>query len=207
MGMRIRKKWDLLSEQAGALAILAVCFLLGGAAGGLFASLSGGAGAQELSSYLAGYLALASEEGIPRSLWPVLWGQLKFSLAALVLGLTGVGVIGLPALFGVRGFLFTFSVACFCRAFGGRGFFPAFLLFGLPALLWTPALFLMSVPGFLSAQRQLRRSLGEGGRGESLLSGTYWSRSGLCVGLSLAAGFLEFWVVPVLLRAAARVVL
>lgn len=206
MGVRIRKKWDLLSEQAGTLAILAVCFLLGGAVGSLFASLSSGAGAQELSGYLTGYLTLASEEGVPRSLWPILWGQLKGSLSVLVLGLTGLGVIGLPLLFGVRGFFFTFSVACFFRIFGGRGFFPAFLLFGLPALLWAPALFLMGVPGFLSAQRQLRRSLGEG-RGEFPVSGAYWSRAGLCVGLSLAAGLLEFWVVPVLLRAAARVVL
>ena len=206
MEMRIREKWDLLSEQTGALAILAVIFLLGGAAGCLFASLSGEAGAQELSSYLAGYLALAGEEGLPRSLWPVLWGQLKFSLAAIVLGLTGLGVVGLPVLFGVRGFFLACPSACFVRVFGVRGFFPSFLLFALPALLWVPGLFLMGTPGFLSAQRQLRRSLGEG-RGEFPLNGSYWSRAGLCLGLSLAAGLLEYWVVPVLLRAAAQVVL
>jgi len=202
MGKRSRKKWDLLSEQTGTLVILSVCFLLGGAAGCLFASLSGGAGARELSGYLADYLALAGEGGVPRSLWPVLWGQLKFALAAVVLSLTGLGVVGLPALFGVRGFFFAFPVACFCRVFGGRGLFPAFLLCGLPALLWAPALFLMGVPGLFSAQRQLRRPQGEGE-----LPRVCWTRAGLCVGLSLAAGFLEFWVVPVLLRAAARVVL
>ena len=206
MGMRIRKKWDLPSEQVGALVILSAAFLVGGAAGCLFASLSGGAGARELSDYLSAYLALAEGGELPRSLCPVLWGQLKFSLAALVLGLTGLGVVGLPALFGMRGFLFAFPAACFFRIFGGRGFFPAFLLFGLSALLWAPALFLMGVPGFLSARRQLRLTLGES-RGESPFGGAYWSRAGLCVGLSIAAGLLEFWVVPVLLRAAARVVL
>ena len=120
MGMRIRKKWDLLSEQAGTLAILAVCFLLGGAVGSLFASLSSGAGAQELSGYLTGYLTLASEEGVPRSLWPILWGQLKGSLSVLVLGLTGLGVIGLPLLFGVRGFFFRLSFCLDCLLSCGR---------------------------------------------------------------------------------------
>lgn len=206
MGMRIRKKWDLPSEQTVALVMLAAAFLLGGITGSVFVSMSSEAGAQELSGYLTGYLALAETEELPRGLWQVLWGQLKFFLAALALGLTGLGVIGLPVLFGVRGFFFTFPVACFFRVFGVSGFFPAFLLLGLSALLWAPALFLIGVPGFLSAQRQLRRSMGEG-RGEIPTSGAYWSRAGLCVGLSLAAGLLEFWVVPVLLRAGARIVL
>ena len=206
MGMRIRKKWDLPSEQFSALAVLAAAFLIGGLAGCFLAALSGGAGAEELGGYLAGYLALAQEDGLPRSLWPVLWGQARYLLAAVVLGLTGLGLAGVPILFGVRGFFFSFPVACFCRVFGGRGLFPAFILFGLPALLWAPALFMAGVPGFLSAQQLLRRSLGEG-RGELPVNGAYWCRAGLCVGLALAAGTLEYWVVPVLLRAAAHVVL
>jgi len=206
MGVRIRKKWDLPSEQDGALVILAIAFLAGGGAGCLLAALSGGAGAEELSGYLAGYLGLALENELPRSLWPVLWGQLKYLLAALVLGLTALGVAGLPVLFGARGFFLSFPVACFCRVFGGRGLFPAFILFGLPALLWAPALFLEGTSGFLSARRLLSRSPGEN-RGGIPLSGAWLCRAGLCVGLALAAGLLEYWVVPVLLRGAARVVL
>lgn len=205
MGMRIRKKWDLPSEQRGALLLLSIVFLLGGGAGCLFAALSSGEGARELGSYLADYLTLARDGGVPRELWPVLWGQLKYLLTALVLSLTALGVAGLPLLFGLRGFTFAFSVGCFCRVFGGRGLFPAFVLFGLPALLWTPALFSAGVPGFLSAQGLLRRSLGEGG-GTALNAG-FWYRAALCVGLALAAGLLEYGVVPVLLRAAARLVL
>lgn len=204
--MGMSKKWDLLSEQNGALAVLAAAFLTGGAAGCLLAALSGGAGAEELSSYLADYLTLAQQGELKRSHWPVLWDQVKYLLAALILGLTALGLAGFPILFGVRGFFFSFPVACFCRVFGGRGLFPAFVLFGLPALLWAPALFMAGVPGFLSAQQLLRRALGEG-RGGLPLNGAYWCRAGLCVGLALAAGLLECWVVPVLLRGIARVVL
>ena len=206
MGMRIREKWDLPSEYGRALVVLAIAFLVGGAAGCVLAALSGGAGAEELSRYLVDYLTLARDDQLSRSLCPILWGQVKYPLAALLLGLTALGAAGFPVLFGVRGFFFSFPVACFCRVFGQRGLFPAFVLFGLPALLWVPALFLMGVSGFLSAQQLLRRYLGEG-RGGVPLSGAYWCRAGLCVGLALAAALLEYWVVPVLLRGMARVIL
>lgn len=206
MGMRIRKKWDLPSEQGGALAALSAAFLIGGGAGCLLAALSNGESTEELSRYLAGYLALAQEGELPRGLWPVLWGQVKYLLAALILGLTALGTVGLPALFAVRGFFFSFPVACFCRVFGGLGLFPALLLFGLSALLWAPALFLAGTAGFLSARQRLSRSLGEG-RGGPPVNAGWWGRAGLCAGLALAAGLLEYWVVPVLLRGAAHVIL
>lgn len=206
MGMRIRKKWDLQSEQSRALVVLAVAFSIGGIAGCILAALSGGDGAEELSRYLVDYLTLTQAGQLSRSLWPVLWGQVRYLLAALLLGLTALGLAGFPILFGVRGFFLSFPVACFCRVFGERGMFPAFILFGLPALLWAPALFLMGVSGFLSAQQMLRRALGEGRAGLPL-SGAYWCQAGLCMGLALAAGLLEYWVVPVLLRETARVIL
>lgn len=204
--MGMRKKWDLPSEQGRALVILSIAFLVGGMAGCILAALSGGAGAEELGRYLVDYLTLTQGGQLPRSLWPVLWGQLKYLFAALLLGLTALGLAGFPVLFAVRGFFLSFPVACFCRVFGARGLFPAFFLFGLPALLWAPALFLMGVSGFLSAQQLLRRVLGEG-RGSLPLNGAYWCRAGLCTGLALAAGLLEYWVVPVLLRETARVIL
>lgn len=206
MGMRIRKKWDLPSEQYSGLVVLAIAFLTGGAVGCILGVLSRGTGAEELSRYLVDYLTLAQSGQLSRSFWPVLWGQVKYLLAALLLGLTALGLAGFPILFGVRGFFISFPVACFCRVFGQRGLFPALILFGLPALLWAPALFLMGVSGFLSAQQLLRRVLGDGRVGLPL-SGAYWCRAGLCVGLALAAGFLEYWVVPVLLREMARLVL
>lgn len=204
--MRVKQKWDLPLEQRIALAVLSAAFLLGGAAGCLLAALSDGAGGAELGSYLTGYLELAREGTLPRGLWSLLWGQAKYLLAVLALGLTALGLVGIPILFGLRGFFFSFSASCFCRVFGRRGLLPAFFLFGLPALLWVPALFLSGVPGLLSARQLLRRTPGEG-RGVISLNGAWWCRTGLCAGLALASGLLEYWAVPVLLRAAARVIL
>lgn len=204
MGMRIRRKWDLPSEQGGALVLLALAFLAGGALGCFLAALSSDADVEELSAYLTGYLALARDGDLPRGLWAVLWGQVKYLLAAVLLSMTALGLAGMPVLFAVRGFFLSFPAACFCRVFGGRGLLPAFALFGLSALLWSPALFSLGVPGFLTALQRLRRPAGEG---LVLSSRAWWCRVGLCLALVLAAGLLEYWVVPVLLRGLARVIL
>ena len=199
-------KWDWPWEEGGALAVLSVSFLLGGGAGCLLAALSGGEGASQLCAYLADYLTAVQGTQLSLELWAVLWESGKVLLAALLLGLTALGVIGLPLLFGLRGFFLAFSVACFCRVFGGRGLLPAFALFGLPALLWAPALFLAGVYSLLAARQLLGRALGDG-RGGTIFGGAYWCRAGLCVGLTLASGLLEYWAVPVLVRAAAGAVL
>lgn len=204
MRMRIRKKWDLPSEQDGALLVLALAFLLGGAAGCVLAALSGGDGADELGRYLVDYLTLARNAQLSREPWQVLWGQVKYLLAALLLSTTTLGLAGFPLLFGIRGFFLSFPAACFFRIFGVRGLFPAFILFGLPALLWAPALFLVGVSGFLSSKQLL--SMGEG-RGALSLSAAFWCRTALCMCLTLLAGLLEYWVVPVLLRGASQVIL
>lgn len=201
MGM---KKWDLPPGQGGALIVLSIAFLLGGSVGCVLAAASNGEGAQELSEYLADYLTLTQEGELPRRLWPVIWGQMKYVLAVLVLTLTALGTVGMPLVFWVRGFSLCFPAACFCRIFGWRGLLPAFILFGLPALLWSPALFLLGTPGLLSAQRLLRRSLGESA---PPLNPAIWYRAVACAGLGLSAGLLEYWVVPVLLRGVAQVVL
>lgn len=207
MGKRERKQWDLLSGQGAALVILGVLYLAGGLAGGLFAGLAGGEGARELSGYLVDYLTLAGEGSVARSFWPVLWEQLRYFLAAAALGLTAIGVVGLPVLFCARGFLFAFSVGCLVRVFGAAGLIPALVLFGIPALLWTPALFLAGIQGLSGAQSFLRRLLGEGRGALPLFTRAYWLRLGLCGALFLLCGLVEYTVVPVLLRAAARVVL
>ena len=200
MGKRTANDLDWPWPARGALPVLGLALLLGGAAGILLAALAGGEGAGALSGYLADYLRLAGQGGASAGLWPLLWDHLRCLLAALILGTTALGAVGLPALFAVRGFFFAFSVGCFCRVFGGAGLLPAFALFGLSALLWMPALFLAGVPGLVRARR-LMTGGGQGGAGVS------WARLALCGGLILAAVLTERWVAPVLLRAAARVVL
>lgn len=207
MGKRVRKKWTILWGQGASVVVLGAAFLLGGIAGGLFAGLAQGEGALELGSYLSDYLTLAAEGTIIRSFWPLLWEQMRYLLAAVILGVTAIGVVGLPVLFGVRGFFFTFSVGCFFRVFGGAGLLPALVLFGLPALLWAPGFFVAGTQGLSNAQALLRRGFGEGRSELPVCQMPYWVRTGLCCVLFVVCSALEYVVVPVLLKAAAHVVL
>ena len=207
MGKRVKNRWAILWDQGAALVFLGGMFLLGGIAGGIFVGLAQGEGAQELGNYLSSYLTLAAEGTVVRSFWPLMWEQVRYLLAAGILGVTAIGVVGLPVLFCVRGFFFSFSVGCFFRVFGSAGLLPALVLFGLPALVWAPGLFLAGTQGWLNAYRLLRRGLGEG-RSELLVGQpTFWARMGLCCVLFFICGALEYFVVPVLLRAVAHVVL
>lgn len=207
MGKRVRKKWTLVWGQGASLVILGGLFLLGGAAGGIFAGLAQEEGALELGDYLSGYLSLAAAGSVERPFLPLMWEQLRYLLAAAVLGLTAIGVVGLPLLFCIRGFFFCFSVGCFFRVFGGAGLLPALVLFGMPALVWAPGFFLAGTQGLRNAYGLLRRVLGEGRYELPASQPAYWARMGLCCVLFLICGALEYGVLPVLLRAAARVVL
>ena len=207
MGKRERKKWAFVDDRTAGLVVLGGFFLLGGAAGGLFAGLAEGEGARALGGYLSGYLTLASQGTVARNFWPILWEQFRYFLAAVVLGITALGVAGLPLLFAVRGFFFSFSVGCFFRVFGGAGLLPALVLFGIPALLWAPGFFLTGLQGLSNARCLLRRGLGDGRAELPVCCPAYWIRVSFCCVLFFICGALEYVVVPVLLRAAARVVL
>ena len=93
------------SQMAVAGLILGAAFLVGGVAGCLAAGWMDGEGAQALSGYLTSYFRYAAEETPAPGFWNAVWEQFRFLLAAFVLGFTAIGVVGLPVLFGVRGFL------------------------------------------------------------------------------------------------------
>lgn len=194
------------SKREVPLFLLGAMFLLGGILGCCFANLLDGDGAQALSEYLNDYVALAMEDGIQPGFWSLLGGRLGLLAAAVLFGLTAIGVVGFPILFGVRGFFLAYSVACFSRLLGTAGMIPGLILFGLPALLWMPALFLLGIQGMDGAWTMLRRGLGES-RCPLPYSSVYWVRVALCAGAMLLCVLLEYMVVPVLLRGAVRVFL
>ena len=188
------------------LMMLSACFLLGGILGAAFGGLMSEASAQELAAYLNTYLTLARDGGIPVEFWGVAWEQFRLLLAVILLGLTALGVVGIPVLFGVRGFLFSFSVAGLCRVFGTAGLVPGLFLFGLPAFLWAPVLFLAGAQCVNSAWVLLRRLRLES-REPLPFTSAYWGRLGLCGAALMVCVMLEYLAAPVLLAAAAKLVL
>ena len=188
------------------LATLSACFLLGGALGAVCGGLMSETSAQELADYLSTYFTLAREGGVTVEFWSVAWEQFRLLIAVIVLGLTALGAAGIPLLFGVRGFLLAFSVAGLCRVFGAAGLVPALFLFGLPAFFWAPILFLTGGQCLNGAWVLLRRLLLES-REPLPFTSAYWGRLGLWTAAMMVCVMLEYLAAPVLLSAAAKLVL
>ena len=188
------------------LAALSACFLLGGALGAVFGGLMSETSAQELADYLSTYFTLAREGGVTVEFWSVAWEQFRLLIAVILLGLTALGAAGIPLLFGVRGFLLAFSVSGLCRVFGAAGLVPALFLFGLPAFFWAPILFLTGGQCLNGAWVLLRRLLLES-REPLPFTSAYWGRLGLWAAAMMVCVMLEYLAAPVLLSAAAKLVL
>lgn len=188
------------------LAALSACFLLGGALGAVFGGLMSETSAQELADYLSTYFTLAREGGVTVEFWSVAWEQFRLLIAVILLGLTALGAAGIPLLFGVRGFLLAFSVSGLCRVFGVAGLVPALFLFGLPAFFWAPILFLTGGQCLNGAWVLLRRLLLESWEPLPFTS-AYWGRLGLWAAAMMVCVMLEYLAAPVLLSAAAKLVL
>ena len=188
------------------LAALSACFLLGGALGADFGGLMSETSAQELADYLSTYFTLAREGGVTVEFWSVAWEQFRLLIAVILLGLTALGAAGIPLLFGVRGFLLAFSVSGLCRVFGAAGLVPALFLFGLPAFFWAPILFLTGGQCLNGAWVLLRRLLLES-REPLPFTSAYWGRLGLWAAAMMVCVMLEYLAAPVLLSAAAKLVL
>ena len=190
-----------------ALTAIAVSFLLGALAGCLLSAFLEGEGLERLEGYLEAFLQ-SSGSGAPEGpgLLRQLWATLRWPLLALVLGFTSLGVLGLPLLFAVRGFLLAYSVAAFVRVFGGAGCLLAFLIFGVPGCLSVPALFVLGAQGLAAACRLAGRSLGEG-KAPSPYGRAYFLRCGGCAAALCVCLLLECLAVPALVAGAAGAVL
>lgn len=93
--------------------------------------MAGGEGAIALKQYIEAYLS-AAEAGLLStcSFWSLLWDNFRFPVLVFLLGFTGLGLLGIPILLGVRGFLLAFSLSSFIKLFGVEGAGVAFTLLG-----------------------------------------------------------------------------
>lgn len=204
MRKRVVRIWDV---PAGGLfpALLAVsiAFALGGALGCLMAAQVSGGGGDSLNLYLQSYLAAARDGAVaPPGLPTVLWETLRWPLLTFLMSFTALGVLGIPVLFSIRGFLLSFAVSSFVRMFGGVGGILAFFAFGLTGLLAVPVLFVLGVQGMTAARDLAGRFFG-GGKRSLPFGKTYFLRCGICAAALSGCVLLEYFAVPALLGSVA----
>ena len=204
MGKRVVKVWDVQSSGVfAALVILAAAFLLGSLAGCLLVQQSGGEGSEALADYLQSYLSAAVAQEMPKPDWfSTLWDTIRWPLLAVALGLTPLGLLGIPIVFFARGFLLSFAVASFFHVLGGLGLAFAFVVFGVVGIICIPVLFFLGVQGFLCAGTLAGRLLGESKK-QSIPDRVFLLRCGVCAAALFVCCFLEYSVIPVLIQALA----
>lgn len=198
MGRRRKWKVDLLSGRAAGLLLLSALFLIGSVVGCVCAGCVEDPDGT-LADYVRGCLSALSLGQMEVGFFSALWEISKVPLAAFLLGLTALGVIGLPVLFALRGFLLCYAVSAFFRLFGWNGLLAALVLFGLSAFVWLPVLLHLGTQGLLSAYGLLRRTMGEG-RYPLRLNGGYLIGGGICALALCLCACVECFAIPVLLQ-------
>lgn len=200
MKKRVVKLVDLPSTGiVPVLVILSAAFLVGALAGCVLTNWSIGDASTVLKEYLAGYVDAARTGELDRPEWAaVFWDQLRWPLLVFILGLTPVGLLGIPALFLVRGFLMAFSAAAFFRVYGFLGLSLAFVNFGVTGLLSLPVLLLLGVQGFLCSGMLAGRMSGEGRR-KALFSRAFALRCAGCAAALCVCSVVELYWIPGLL--------
>ena len=203
MRKNILKIWDLPSNGAtAALIIMAIVFLVGGFAGCTLAGQSDSAGDAALSRYLDGFLNVAVSDDLikPKFIF-LLWKTIRWPLFIFFLGLTPIGLIGIPVLFLVRAFLLSFSIASFYHVSGTEGLVFAFFIFGITGIIYIPILFVLGIHSFLRTGITIGRITGESKR----ISTTKHSDTVLycvCFFVLILCCFIEFSSGPTVLKGA-----
>ena len=151
-----------------------------------------------LLDHIQNWLELLRGGATPHVL-SVLWETIRFPVFAILFGFTAFGVVGLPVLFAVRGFLLCYAVSVFYRILGLNGLVFSLILFGLSAFLWMPVFFQLGVRGVLGSYGFFRRAKGDARyplhcRGGFLIC-CVLSAAVLCL-----CAALECLVVPILLQ-------
>ena len=153
-----------------------------------------------MTEYLNRYWIILEQGTGSLRFFPVLWRVVYTHVAAFLLGLTALGVVGIPVLFGVRGLCLCYACSVLVRLMGWRGLLLGMCLFGVSAVFWLPSLFELGITGFACSYGLMRRVTGEGRYPLPLSTGRYWIRCGVCFGLALVGAAMEYLLVPVLAR-------
>lgn len=194
------KVWDLPSPGSNlVLVILAAAFFLGSFAGCVLVSRISGLGSSALSEYFSEYLsALHSGAEVKPDIFSLLWDIFRWPLFVVAFGITPLGLLGVPVLFLMKGFLLSFSIASLFRMFGTYGLLLALTVFGVSGIASLPAFFVLGIQAFLVSGAMAGRIFGDS-RTLPLFQKTDFVRYVSCL-VSLCIGLLiEYYIIPNLL--------
>lgn len=149
-----------------------------------------------LTQYFSEYLSL--EQGgsfIDPSFFSVLADTFKYPLAVFALGFSMLGIIGIPIIAGVKGYILAFSVSVMVRLYGGDGVLLALSLFAVGTLISIPCFLIMCAQAFRASCLLTYMVMKPGTRGSiSIYNIKYFISCLICFGLLTAAAIFDTYL-------------
>lgn len=135
----------------------------------------------EIKSYLKNYICL---DGIrdysTEAFFSTFWGYFRYPLISYLLGFSSIGILLLPFVSLVFGFLLSFFVSCFTAAYGTHGILLSLAVIGVRCIVTLPCFLLISVHSFGRSLRLVRLAFGSGRHTASAESGAVHFKT-LCI--------------------------
>lgn len=185
-----------------ALLLISFFFLFGVLLGQVFANRTPDSVISEIKRYLADYICLCGVRDFSsEAFFSTLWSYFRYPLLSLLLGFSSVGVLFLPCISVVFGFLLSYSVSCFVASFGTFGVFFSLAVFGLRCFVTLPCFLISAVYSFRSSLVLAGAAFGRSRRTASIHLGRgYFKLFSVLVMILVISVCVESFFSPLLLR-------
>ncbi len=197
-GKEKRLRSVILTARPVFMAVFSALFALGVGIGYCRALRISAASEIELRHYFSSFARVRTQDVLSGEVVvQTVLAFLRGPFFAFLLGFASVGVVLLPLLCALQGFLYSFSLFCCVGTMGRELFFPVLLLFLLRFLTVLPCTILLSEAALSNSWSLASYSLGKGKRVKAAHYGApYFIRFALCCAVLLLGAVLELWLVP-----------
>lgn len=183
--------------------LLALFFLSGAMIGHLYAGAWGEEARQALEAYLTDYCAVYDAGGITVPLVSCVAIYFGYVVLAFLLGFSSAGVVLIPALSGLFGFLTMYTISCFVRCYGRSGVFLAMGVLAVRLIFTLPCFLALAGEAWPLSIELFSLSFGRGKRSSPVLYGSrYFILFVLCAAILAVGVCCERLLTPILFRMA-----
>lgn len=183
------------------LAMLALMFLGGAAAGHMYAGSCPDDTWEALGRYLGDYCQLYDAGGMEVSLLSCVVMYFGYAAVLFLLGFSAAGVALIPVLSGAFGFFTMYTVSCFVRCYGRAGAALALGALIVRLVFTLPCFLILAEAAWPLSMELFSLSFGRGKRTMPVLYGSrYFLLFVLCAVILALGVFCERLVTPLLFR-------
>lgn len=174
------------AQRDGILLFLAIFFVAGAVVGALVGALSKSG---DLTALLT---ARSSRGGDVRTVLSALWAASRFHLLVLIAGTSLLGVLFVPMLAALRGYLLSCTAAAVLQGYSWK---VLLVLLGIPALFEIPCFLVLAADAVGVSRRLTAGGMHSGKQRETLIL----RHTLLCLPVLTAGALAETFLLPVLL--------